>query len=109
MWSAPRKLDGQDQRPRLSPSPRLESEATSMKTHQFSEDQIIKLLHDAKKGEKPIEELCRDLGCSTASYSAWKKKYGDTGLAPKFGRFRVETRLRRRVQHGTSRLTQGTG
>jgi putative transposase len=49
-----------------------------MKTHQFSEDQIIKLLHDAKKGEKPIEELCRDLGCSTASYSAWKKKYGDT-------------------------------
>ena len=49
-----------------------------MKTQQFSEDQIIKLLQDAKKGEKPVEELCRDLGCSTASYYAWKKKYGDT-------------------------------
>jgi putative transposase len=49
-----------------------------MKTRQFSEDQIIKLLQDAKKGEKPVEELCRDLGCSTASFSAWKKKYGDT-------------------------------
>lgn len=49
-----------------------------MKTRQFSEDQIIKLLQDAKKGDKPLEELCRDLGCSTASYYAWKKKYGDT-------------------------------
>ena len=49
-----------------------------MKTRQFSEDQIIKLLQDAKKGDKPVEELCRDLGCSTASYYTWKKKYGDT-------------------------------
>ncbi|SMB86170.1 transposase [Deinococcus hopiensis] len=49
-----------------------------MKTQQFSEDQIITLLQDAKKGEKSVEELCRDLGCSTASYYAWKKKYGDT-------------------------------
>lgn len=49
-----------------------------MKTRQFSEDQIIKLLQNAKKGEKPVEELCRDLGCSTASFYAWKKKYGDT-------------------------------
>lgn len=49
-----------------------------MKTRQFSEDQIIKLLQDAKKGQKPIDELCRDLGCSTASFYAWKKKYGDT-------------------------------
>lgn len=49
-----------------------------MKTRQFSEDQIIKLLQDAKKGDKPVEELCRDLGCSTASFYTWKKKYGDT-------------------------------
>ena len=52
--------------------------AIAVKTHLFSEDQIIKLLQNAKKGEKPVEELCRDLGCSTASYYAWKKKYGDT-------------------------------
>lgn len=51
-----------------------------MKTRQFSEDQIIKLLQDAKKGEKPVEELCRDLGCSTASFYTWKKKYGDTNV-----------------------------
>ena len=51
-----------------------------MKTRQFTEDQIIKLLQDGKKGEKPIEDLCRDFGCSTASYYAWKKKYGDTNV-----------------------------
>ncbi|QLG12922.1 transposase (plasmid) [Deinococcus sp. D7000] len=49
-----------------------------MNTRQFTEDQIIKLLQDGKKGEKPIEDLCRDFGCSPASYYAWKKKYGDT-------------------------------
>ena len=49
-----------------------------MKNRQFSEDQIIKLLQDAKKGEKSVEDLCRDFGCSPASFYAWKKKYGDT-------------------------------
>ncbi|MFK7604159.1 transposase [Deinococcus sp. SM5_A1] len=49
-----------------------------MKTRQFTEDQIIKLLQEGKKGEKPIEDLCRDFGCSPASYYTWKKKYGDT-------------------------------
>lgn len=51
-----------------------------MKTRQFTEDQIVKLLQDAKKGDKSVEELCRDLGCSTASFYAWKKKYGDTNV-----------------------------
>ncbi|MFB9995036.1 transposase [Deinococcus oregonensis] len=36
------------------------------------------MLQEAKKGEKPIEELCRDFGCRPASSSSWKKKYGDT-------------------------------
>lgn len=48
-----------------------------MKQKRFSEEQIIKLLQDAKKSEKPIEELCREAGCSTASFYTWKAKYGD--------------------------------
>ena len=51
-----------------------------MKTRQFTEEQIIKLLQEGKKGEKSVEDLCRDVGCSTASYYAWKKKYGDTNV-----------------------------
>ncbi|MFC3861370.1 transposase, partial [Deinococcus antarcticus] len=27
---------------------------------------------------KSVEDLCREFGCSTASYYTWKKKYGDT-------------------------------
>ena len=49
-----------------------------MKIRQFTEDQIIKLLQEGKKGEKSVEDLCREFGCSTASYYTWKKKYGDT-------------------------------
>ena len=49
-----------------------------MNIRQFTEDQIIKLLQEGKKGEKSVEDLCREFGCSTASYYAWKKKYGDT-------------------------------
>lgn len=49
-----------------------------MKKSQFTEAQIIKLLQDAKKGDQPIEELCREFGVSSATYYAWKKKYGDS-------------------------------
>jgi len=49
-----------------------------MKTRQFTEAQIIQLLQDAQKGEKSVEELCRDFGCSPASFYAWRKKYGAT-------------------------------
>lgn len=72
-----------------------------MKTRQFSEDQIIKLLQDAKKGDKPVEELCRDLGCSTASYYAWKKKYGDTTAD--------EARRLRRLEKENARLLRIVG
>ena len=51
-----------------------------MKIRQFTEDQIIHLLQDGKKGERPIEDLCRDPVCSPASYDIWKKKDGDTNV-----------------------------
>ncbi|KEF33196.1 transposase [Deinococcus sp. RL] len=72
-----------------------------MKTRQFSEDRIINLLQNAKKGDKPIEELCRDLGCSTASYYAWKKKYGDTTVD--------EARRLRRLEKENARLLRIVG
>ncbi|BBN96957.1 MULTISPECIES: transposase [Deinococcus] len=72
-----------------------------MKNRQFSEDQIIKLLQDAKKGEKPVEDLCRDFGCSPASFYAWKKKYGDT--APD------EAKRLRRLEKENARLLKIVG
>ena len=72
-----------------------------MKTRQFSEDQIVKLLQDAKKGDKSVEELCRDLGCSTASFYAWKKKYGDTSVD--------EARRLRQLEKENARLLRIVG
>ncbi|WP_373287992.1 transposase [Deinococcus aquiradiocola] len=62
----------------------------------FTEEQIVALLQNAQKGEKTVEELCRDLGCSTASCSTWKKRYGDAGVA--------KARRLRQLERGNDRL-----
>lgn len=72
-----------------------------MKTRQFTEDQIVKLLQAGKKGEKSVEDLCRDFGCSTASYYTWKKKYGDTNPD--------EARRLRRLEKENARLLRIVG
>lgn len=41
----------------------------------FTEEQIVKVLEEAKTGIK-VEELCRKHGISTATYYAWRSKYG---------------------------------
>ena len=46
-----------------------------MKRKQFSEEQIIGLLKEAEAGAV-VTELCRKHGMSSATYYAWKAKYG---------------------------------
>ena len=72
-----------------------------MKAGTFTEEQIITLLQDAQKGEKTIEELCRDLGCSTASFYLWKKRYGDASVA--------EAKRLRRLERENDRLLKIVG
>ncbi len=72
-----------------------------MKQRKFSEEQIIKLLQDAKKGEQPIEELCREAGCSTASFYTWKQKYGDSSID--------EAKRLRRLERENERLLRLVG
>jgi len=47
-----------------------------MKQGQFSNEQIVAILQEAEKGEKPIIEICRDKGISEATFYAWRKKFG---------------------------------
>lgn len=72
-----------------------------MKIRQFTEDQIIKLLQEGKKGERSVEDLCREFGCSTASYYTWKKKYGDTNAD--------EARRLRQLEKENARLLRIVG
>ncbi len=47
-----------------------------MKQGQFSNEQIVAVLQEADKGEKPVVELCKDKGISEATFYAWRKKFG---------------------------------
>ena len=46
-----------------------------MKRKQFSEEQIIGILKEAEAGAA-VTDLCRKHGMSSATYYAWKAKYG---------------------------------
>ncbi|CAD17708.1 transposase [Ralstonia pseudosolanacearum] len=49
-----------------------------MKTSKFTEAQIAFALKQAELGTK-VEEVCRKLGISEATFYNWKKKYGGVG------------------------------
>jgi len=47
-----------------------------MKQKQFTDEQIVAILQEAAKGEKPIIDVCREKGISEATFYAWRKKFG---------------------------------
>ncbi len=47
-----------------------------MKAGQFTNEQIVAILQEAQKGEKPILALCKDRGISEATFYTWRKKFG---------------------------------
>ncbi len=51
-----------------------------MKKSKFTESQIIFALKQAETGTK-VEEVCRKMGISEATFYNWKKKYGGLGVS----------------------------
>lgn len=47
-----------------------------MKPGHFTDEQIVSILQEAAKGEKPIIDICREKGISEATFYAWRKKFG---------------------------------
>ena len=47
-----------------------------MKAGHFTDEQIVAVLHEAAKGEKPVVEFCREKDISEATFYAWRKKFG---------------------------------
>jgi putative transposase len=50
-----------------------------MKRSKFTEGQIVFALRQAETGVK-VEEVCRKMGISEATFYNWKKKYGGIGV-----------------------------
>jgi putative transposase len=64
-----------------------------------TEEQIVAALQQAESGEK-VEEVCRRMGISQATYYSWKKQYAGLGIAElrELRQLREEnTRLKRLV------------
>jgi len=51
-----------------------------MKRKRFTEEQIVFALRQAESGT-PVEEICRKMGASEATFYRWKKKFGGMGVA----------------------------
>ncbi len=68
-----------------------------MKKTKFTEAQIVFALRQAENGTK-VEEVCRKLGISEATFYNWKKKYGGLGIS--------ELRQLRQLQEENSKLKQ---
>jgi putative transposase len=50
-----------------------------MKKSRFTDEQITYALRQVESGTPPAD-VCRQLGCSEASFYIWKKRYGGLGL-----------------------------
>lgn len=51
-----------------------------MKKSKFTESQIAFALKQAESGVK-VDEVCRKMGISQATFFNWKKKYGGLGVS----------------------------
>ena len=50
-----------------------------MKKSRFTEEQILYALRQVEAGTPPAD-VCRQMGCSEASFYIWKKRYGSMGM-----------------------------
>jgi putative transposase len=51
-----------------------------MKKSKFTEAQIVFALKQSDSGVR-VDEICRKMGISEATYYSWKKKYGGLGVS----------------------------
>ncbi len=66
-----------------------------MKKSKYTEEQIAYVLRQAEAGT-PVEDVCRGMGISVATFYIWKKKYGELGAS--------EVRRLRQLEDENARL-----
>lgn len=51
-----------------------------MKKSKYTDTQIVSILKEAEAG-RPVKEICRKYGISSASYCNWKSKFGGLSVS----------------------------
>ena len=51
-----------------------------MKQKRFTDEQIVSILAQAEKGEKPIVEVCREHAVTEVTFYRWRQKFGSVGV-----------------------------
>ncbi len=52
-----------------------------MKPGQFSQAQIVAILHQAERGEAPIRDICREHTITETTFYRWRKLYGGMSVS----------------------------
>jgi putative transposase len=66
-----------------------------MKKSRFTETQIVKAIQEHETGRK-AEDICRELGITTASFYKWRQRYG--------GMVASDVKKMKEIQEENSRL-----
>jgi putative transposase len=67
-----------------------------MKKSKFTEEQIVKILAEAQRGDKTVKQVCQTHGVSENTYYIWKRRFG--------GMKTDEVRRLRELEHENARL-----
>jgi putative transposase len=54
---------------------RPDVEVILLKKSRFSQEQVGRIVSESERGEKSVEDLCREYGISSATLYAWKRRY----------------------------------
>lgn len=46
-----------------------------MKQSRFSDQQVVRILEEADKGEQTITDICREHGISQATFYSWRRRF----------------------------------
>ncbi len=52
-----------------------------MKQGQFSQEQIVAILHEAERGEKTIRDICHEYNLTETTFYRWRKIYGGMSIS----------------------------
>ena len=74
-----------------------------MRTSRFTTEQMVLALRQAEAGT-PIEEVCRKLGISEATFHRWRKRFGTLGT-PEVRELRQLREENRRLKSVVADLT----